>query len=157
MSAKDVLRELKSVIPSDREFETAFATARVSQNYLARYYLRALEMKKAGLPEPEWIPNDDAVINLEHVLPENPDRNWPNVDPETAGAFYRPSETWRLLQANELSISNTSFARKQPVLLASAYRLTKEIGEKKEWGVDQITARQQRLAKLAVATWPIDL
>ncbi|MFI5460667.1 MAG: DUF262 domain-containing protein, partial [Isosphaerales bacterium] len=35
--AKSVLREMRPVIPTDKEFEAAFATARVAQNYLARY------------------------------------------------------------------------------------------------------------------------
>ena len=156
--AKDVLREMRPVIPTDKEFEAAFVTARVSHNYLARYYLRALEMKEKGLPEPEWIPNDDTVINLEHVLPENPDANWPDIDPETAATYYRRIGNLALLQASRNTlIGNNPFSIKKPVLRASTYQLTKEIGERKQWGVPQITARQQRLAKLALETWPIDL
>jgi hypothetical protein len=71
-TAKQVASASVKLIPTDAEFEAAFATARVSQNFRARYYLRALELKHQGSSEPEWIPNESVVINLEHILPENP-------------------------------------------------------------------------------------
>ena len=157
-TAKDLLREMKPVIPTDKEFEAAFATARVAQNYLARYYLRALELKQKGLREPEWIPNEDAAINLEHVLPENPGSNWPQIDDETAATYYRRIGNLALLQASKNTIiGNSPFSAKKAVLQESTYQLTKQIGDQKEWGVAQITARQQQLARLAVQTWPINL
>lgn len=149
---------MKPVIPTDKEFEAAFATARVAQNYLARYYLRALELKQKGLREPEWIPNEDAAINLEHVLPENPGSNWPQIDDETAATYYRRIGNLALLQASKNTIiGNSPFSAKKAVLQESTYQLTKQIGDQKEWGVAQITARQQQLARLAVQTWPINL
>jgi hypothetical protein len=62
---------MAEIVPSDALFEAAFAEARVSQVHLARYYLRAMEQKKKGKDEPEWVPQDDEnEINLEHILPE---------------------------------------------------------------------------------------
>jgi Protein of unknown function DUF262/Protein of unknown function (DUF1524) len=75
-SIDDLAQAMQKFIPSDAEFEAEFATARVANSQLARYYLRALELKQKANVEPEWIPNDDIVINLEHVLPENPGDNW---------------------------------------------------------------------------------
>jgi hypothetical protein len=155
-TAKALLQALRDNLPTDKEFEASFATARVSQNYLARYYLRALELKKKGLPEPEWIPNDDVDINLEHILPQNPDSNWLDIDPETAAACYKRIGNLVLLQATKNSlIGNNKFSTKRPVLQASAYELTKEAGKPTKWGVKEITERQQRLAQLAVETWPL--
>lgn len=157
-TAKALLQAMKDNLPTDREFEAAFSNARVSQNYLARYYLRALELKRKGVDDPEWIPNDDVVINLEHVLPENPDHNWPHIDAESAGAYYKRIGNLVLLQAAKNSlIGNSSFAKKKLVLQASAYELTKEAGQQKKWGIKEINERQQRLAKLAVETWPLGL
>ena len=62
-TVKELVAKLSSVTPTDAEFEAAFTTARVSKNYLARYYLRALELKQKGMAEPEWIPNDGVEIN----------------------------------------------------------------------------------------------
>jgi hypothetical protein len=149
---------MRSVLPTDKEFESTFATARVSQNYLARYYLRALELKCKGIAEPEWIPNDDVAINLEHVLPENPDQNWSHIDPETAEAYYKRIGNLVLLQASKnFLIGNSSFSQKRAVLQSSAYELTKEAGRCSCWGTKEINERQQRMAKLAVQTWPLAL
>ena len=40
-TAKELRDAMKNYVPSDRKFETAFATARVSRSNLAQYYLRA--------------------------------------------------------------------------------------------------------------------
>jgi hypothetical protein len=77
-----------AIVPNHAEFLAKFKIANADGG-LARYYLRALEEKHNSLPEPEWIPNEEPDINLEHVLPQNPDNNWPGVDPEDAKANYK--------------------------------------------------------------------
>ncbi len=44
-------------------------------------------MKKE--PEPEFIPNEDRVITLEHIIPKSPEDNWPEIEPEMAVAMYK--------------------------------------------------------------------
>jgi len=41
--AAELRASLDKEVPTDSQFEQAFATARVSKQYLARYYLRALD------------------------------------------------------------------------------------------------------------------
>lgn len=153
------VRELKAkvdIVPTDAEFEAAFATARVSKSYLAKYYLRALELQVKNDPEPELIPNEDAVLNLEHVLPENPHANWLEVSAEDVEANKKRLGNMVLLQAKKNStIGNAPFSEKRVVLAESSLHLTAEVGAKKKWGAKEIAARQARLAKLAVLTWPI--
>jgi hypothetical protein len=157
-TAKQLITQMRSVVPTDSEFETAFSTARVSQQYLARYYLRALELQKKGQPDPEWIPNDNLVINLEHVLPETPGNNWPNIEPEMAEANFRRIGNLVLLQAKQNTlIGNSSFSDKRKALRDSAYLLTQEVGRKADWNIEEINERQKSLSKLAVETWPLDL
>jgi hypothetical protein len=152
----DLVSSFVDIIPKDAEFQDAFSIARVSKSYLIRYYLRALELKKAGEKEPEWVPNDEQVINLEHVLPENPGTNWPEIDEETAQSFYSRIGNLVLMQASKNSlIGNSKFAEKCTVLKKSTYLLTQEVGQKSKWGTAEITERQKRLAALAVETWPI--
>ena len=79
---------MQRIVPSDPEFEAVFATARVANAQLARYYLKALELKKKAIAEPEWIPNEDIVINPEHILPENPGGNWTHFDADTAQLYF---------------------------------------------------------------------
>lgn len=155
-TASDLAKSMADVVPPDAAFEAAFATARVSQNYLARYYLRALEMKAKKDPEPELIPNEDQEsINLEHVLPENPSSDW-DIDPETALACHRRLGNLVLLQATPNStIGNAVFSSKKSALKKSSFYLTKMAADNRAWGVKEITARQRKLAELAVETWPL--
>ncbi len=158
-TAKGLTDALEEIVPGDALFETAFAEARVSQGHLARYYLRALELKASGSAEPEWVPmNDEKVVNLEHILPENPEGEWVQIDPETAAAYWRRIGNMVILQATQNSIiGNSSFAEKKKTLQDSSYLLTYEVGQNDVWGIEQIKARQKRLAQLAVATWPMKI
>jgi hypothetical protein len=87
-TAEELTKAMIDIIPSDALFETAFSEARVSLVHLARYYLRALELKAKGDSEPEWVPmEEEKFINIEHILPQNPQAAWPDIDPETADAY----------------------------------------------------------------------
>jgi hypothetical protein len=159
-TAKDLeAAAVKDIVPNDAEFEAGFASALVSQSHLARYYLRALEKKRKGEPEPEWVPSDDAkAINLEHVLPENPGTLWPDISKDDALAYYKRIGNLAILQASKNSkMGNQGFSHKKPVLAASAYYWTSEIGKATMWGPQEIEERQKQLARAAVETWPLRL
>ena len=71
--ANELRDQLASITPTDGEFRSAFEVATVSNRKLARYYMRSLELAVKDESQPWHIPNDDrSVINLEHVIPENP-------------------------------------------------------------------------------------
>lgn len=154
--ASEIEAALKTIVPSDALFETAFSEARVSQARLARYYLRALEMQHIGASDPELVPSEDEhSVNLEHMLPENPQDAWPEVDPEIAHAYYKRIGNMALLQSKKNSIiGNSPFVEKKPVFASSAFKLTSEVANYEEWNVDAIDNRQKQMAKLAVLTWP---
>jgi hypothetical protein len=158
-TARELATAMAEVVPGDATFEAAFAEARISHVFLARYFLRALELQVKEDDSPELIPNDEEVaINLEHVLPENPGNFWPEVSAEIAPAYYKRIGNMALLKAAKNSlIGSKSFKEKKPVLGESIYELTKEIAKYDEWGVPEISARQKRLAALAVKTWPIEV
>lgn len=158
-TASELARAMTNVIPNDEQFRAAFESARVSQHFLARYYLRVLEQQHAGEEQPEMVPNEEAVITLEHVLPQTPGPEWVAFDEETAAAFYKRIGNLALLRQrinNEL-VGNRGFDAKKPFFDQSAYALTKEIAGQDSWGPDQIRERQRRLAELAVRAWPRDL
>jgi len=158
IKSADALRKaLSDIIPTDALFEAAFAEARVSQVFLARYLLRALELKAKCDPEPENIPNDEEnVINLEHVLPENPNDNWPEIDADTASALVKRLGNMVLLQAKTNAvIGNSGFQEKKKHLKDSAFMLTSAVAKYPSWGSKEIKDRQSKLAKLAVETWAI--
>jgi len=154
-TARQLAVAMVSVVPSDGAFAAAFATASVSQAYLARYYLRVLENQALGDSQPELVPNpNQEEINLEHVLPLKPDRNWPNFDEDAAKAFQRRLGNMALLQQRPNSnLKSEAFNKKRSILAASKYTLTAEIGKGSKWDPAAINARQLKLAKLAVAAW----
>jgi hypothetical protein len=155
-TVRGLAQAMQRIVPSDAEFEAEFSTVRVANTQLARYYLRALELKRNAKAEPEWIPNEDIVINLEHVLPENPGANWPEFDADTARLYYSRLGNMVLLQASQNTlIGNNAFVDKQDVLKRSTFMLTADVGKKKTWGKEEINARQKKLAQLAVQTWPL--
>ena len=103
------------------------------------------------------MPSDDAKsINLEHVLPENPGANWPNVTRDEALANYRRIGNLAILQAAKNSdLGNKPFPEKKPVLKASAFLWTSDIANEDDWGPTEIAKRQAAMAREATKTWPI--
>lgn len=157
-TTKKLAEAMKDKIPSDRQFQEEFAVAQVQKTKLARYYLRALELKIKGDPEPEFVPNEGPAINLEHILPQNPGQGWGKLPSDVVRTYYSRLGNMVLLQAaKNTAIGNKKFTDKLPVLKTSAYVLTKEAANATTWGVKEIDARQRKLAGLAVKTWPIDV
>ncbi|MCP4547156.1 MAG: DUF262 domain-containing protein [bacterium] len=156
-TAEELARAMAGVVPTDAQFRSSFSTVRVSQTWLARYYLRALEKTALGEKEPELIPNpNEEQVNLEHVLPQSPEGNWPDVEPEVARAYYKRLGNLALQRKGDNSLSgNAPFDDKKPYIQKSRYKLTQSIANKDQWGPTQIDERQEELSELAVNTWPI--
>ncbi len=153
----ELLQFIDKIVPKDPRFTEEFKVATVSQAYLARYYLRSLEMAVKNERDPCFIPNDDQqVINLEHVLPEKPGENWPLFTPEMAAAFYKRLGNVALLQAKaNCDLRSSSFVEKRVVYAESPYELTSQIAAIKDWTSQSIAQRQAQMAELAVKTWPM--
>jgi hypothetical protein len=156
-TASQLNSSLKSIIPSDATFRHAFAIATVSKNYLARYYLRALEKQKRGEKDPELIPNDNAeIVNLEHILPLNPLRGWDHISEDDRAAYTRKIGNMALLKTRiNTDAGNDSFDFKKPFYKESKFKLTSSIAKLKKWDTTTINERQEALAALAIETWPL--
>jgi hypothetical protein len=161
-TTNDLLKSLQSTLPTDLDFQTAFSTAKVSQHNLARYFLRAMEVHiRRETDQSELLPVRDAcIINLEHILPETPENNWPHIDAETSEAYTNRIGNMTLMRTKINSqFGNTSFQKKRVEFKNSAMVITKTIyettDEKTLWGPNEINERQKKLAELAVKTWPL--
>jgi len=101
---------------------------------------------------PHWDVSRRGGINLEHILP----KALRNTDQVLGEWVFRLGNTV-LLQANKnAQIGSDNYVKiKSKELLKSEFVLTKEAGGKANWGPNEITDRQQRLAKLAVEVWPV--
>lgn len=152
-TARD-LCESFDIVPTDVQFEKDFSSSKVSKVPLARWYLSELEMEKTK--NLEKITNPDTLqVNLEHVLPQNPDLSW-SIPQKIATKYVNMIGNLALMDAKSNSIiGNSSFSQKKPHFLSSSFELTKEIGNKEKWGVEEIEERQKELAKLAVKRWKI--
>jgi hypothetical protein len=102
------------------------------------------------------VPNpNEEEINLEHVLPLKPERNWPEFNEDAARAFQRRIGNLVLMQHKlNSSAKSASFSKKRASLAASQYKLTAEVAAESSWTAKAIIRRQERLAKLAVQAWP---
>lgn len=155
-TAVDLKRGLSEIVPDDKTFLAAFANARVANARLARYLLRSLERAQAGEIEPYFIPNDDEVINLEHVLPRRPDGNWASwSDMERKLSISRLGNQALMRASDNGYVKSGSFEDKRESYSRSPYALTACIAEETEWTPTQIEERQRRLAELAPTAWPI--
>jgi hypothetical protein len=156
-TAANLKNDLKTLIPTDGPFVAAFEIATLSNRKLARYYLRSMELAAESEAEPWHIPNDDrSMINLEHVLPEKPEGNWPKFTDEQVKLNYKRIGNLCLMRASDNSAARSAgFSTKKPIFANSPYVLTKQIAEVSDWTTTEIIERQKTLASIAVKTWPI--
>ena len=148
--------ESEKIVVKDAQFKTAFETVSISTAKQARYFLRAMEMTARGEEKPQFIPNDDPVINLEHVMPISINDEWKSLKQQDIDAYFSRLGNMALLQADTNSdIGNQSFAKKKKVYKQSAFILTAQIAELDKWDTDTIDKRQKKLAELAVETWAL--
>jgi hypothetical protein len=156
-SVRDLGKELVNLIPSDERFEAAVSTATVQTASLARYFLRRIQMEADGNVEPQYVPNDGVAVTLEHVLPQNPGKNWP-MSPIDVKAFYNRLGNQALLAGSVNSrLNNVEFKAKRSTLAQSEFSLTSSIGSLNQWGVQEIARRQKKLAGYAVKAWPLTI
>jgi hypothetical protein len=155
-TASALSNAMESVVPSDARFQEAFATASISKANIARYYLKALEYCKAKDPLPQFLINDDPnAVNLEHVLPIKPGPGW-QVPAETAAVFYKRLGNMVLLPAKtNVEAGNQSFQDKRPFIAKSNLAITGEVLAYADWGQNEISERQRKLAEIAPKVWPL--
>ncbi len=157
-TASGLMKEMRTVVPPDDAFQTAFGTATVSRLPLARYYLRVLERQVRGEKEPEFVPNpNEEEVSLEHVLPQAVTKDWRHFDTETAQAYVKRLGNLALMKKkrNE-TIGNQSFGEKARAYATSEFRMTAEIPSyavKGAWTQESIDKRQRRMAELALMAW----
>jgi hypothetical protein len=154
-SAKALAESMNNIVPANRQFQEEFSKANVSKTFLARYYLRAIELfGKEQLPQ-LLINEDPNAVNLEHVLPLNPSDDWV-IDKETAAAFHKRIGNMVLLGSKDnVALGNGSFESKQPTLKNSPFDTTREVGNRPKWDAEEIRNRQIKLAELAPKVWPL--
>jgi hypothetical protein len=155
-TAAQLKEQLVGLTPSDSIFQEAFQRAKVTSAKLGRYYLRSLERAAKGEGEPWFLPEDDkSVINLEHVLPDKPEGNWPQFTEDDVAQYSKRLGNLALMLAKEnADLKSAAFAEKRAIYEQSPYVLTSEIAGYDDWTPQAVVSRQEHLADLAVKAWP---
>lgn len=146
----------ENIVIGDAEFKSNFETASVSVAQLVRYYLRSLENTARNEPNPENIPNEKTVINLEHVMPQNLSESWLHIDKQYLETHLNRIGNLVLMQADKNNkVGNLNFEEKKKMYKESSFLLTSQIAEVNVWDIQAIENRQKILADLAVKTWAL--
>jgi len=155
-TARQLALQMSDFVPNDEAFKSAFAVANIRRSHLARYYLRSLELFQKGETNPQLVSAEDTIpVNLEHILPIDPDSSW-HVSDETAQAYHKRLGNTVLLSAkSNMALAHSSFDEKRRTYKASPFVLTADIATYKNWGPKQIEERQYYLAELAPEVWPL--
>jgi len=158
-NTKDLKRALEKFIPSDEEFKQRFEIATVSKHKLARYYLSAIENYHRGQENPELLVNTNPdSVNLEHILPEKPEDNWPNFTEEEIRTYVKRIGNLTLMKTKENNdFKSASFNTKKDKYKKSDLWITNSLVEYNDWNVENIKDRQKKLADIAVKAWSIEI
>jgi len=153
-TAAELREKMKPYVPTDKSFQEEFSRARVSQQWVARYYLRTLDLEAKGVKDPELTANEDAdTINLEHIMPLLPGPDW-RLPLEVIEQYDKRLGNMTLLKAKtNVALGNASFEEKKKQYAQSTYKITSLIGESAVWGPQEIEERQKWMAELAVKIW----
>ena len=156
---KELREALKSIIPQDEEFKERFKIATVSKEKLARYYLKAIENYHRGEDNPELLVNSNPdSVNLEHILPKNPEDNWPNFNEEEVNTYVKRIGNLTLMKTKENNdFKSSAFSTKKEKYKESELWITNSLNEYEDWTRESINKRQNLLADLAVKTWSLKL
>ena len=159
LQALQVFEALQEIYPKDESFKAVFAdktirTTDTRNNRVVRYILCELERQVSGQ---DWDFESDA-FSVEHVLPQNPQGNWPQFsDQELEDLVFRIGNMALLPKGVNKDIGNASYATKRPVLAQAPFALTQTLAaDNEDWTPSRMAGRQKALAKLASTVWRID-
>ena len=159
-NASDLRKELQSIKVHDIDFHRAFSEHKVSQAYLARYYLSALESYSNGEANPEGSLNRNTnVKNLEHILPksiDNQTKAWPSFNFDQHKLFWNRLGNLTMLDSKmNTTLGNSTFLTKKEIYGESTFSLTSKLSEYKDWSPATIDQRQKEFADWAVKIWNV--
>ena len=159
-SPERVWSEISHLVQGDDEFRQTFRRYTESNASRARYILTELERtayRVANGSERDVAPTED--LSLEHILPRNPGSEWSaeiQADRDLRELASRIGNMCLLGEDTNRQLGSKGFASKRERLKASGELvLTAEAAAFQQWDRIAIETRQERLADLAVKTWPL--
>lgn len=149
-----VLEKLKTIYPSNEEFQTSFETKIFKTrktNKKARYFLYRIERYLGG---GESVSLDE--VTLEHILPQSPSEEWLKEfkDIDQLEDWINRLGNLTLLSRNEnRDIGQKIFEEKKQLFKSSAFKITQQSSNYKKWNERSISDHQKWLGKQALNLW----
>lgn len=149
---------LIETMPDSATFRSAFMKMRMGTQYFLRYTLSRIEEHLDTGREKVLKPNQQ--VHIEHIMPKALTDEWRATlgveGVEVHGEFLNKYGNLTLLYyADNIPASNKSFTEKKEYYRGSDVRLTRELTDIEDWGIEEVQARQARLAELADEVWAI--
>lgn len=154
----ELLINLKTILPSDAKFKEEFKKFNVSKSSLAKYLLSSIENYLRNKTGSELIPNnDDAIVNLEHILPKSLTDDWTHFNEDEHKLYFRRLGNQTLLNSRKNSrLGNINYSEKKEVYSDSEFIITTSVAEKyNEWDPETINIRQEEFAENALKCWKL--
>lgn len=147
--------KLHQYMLDDNDFLRAFELRSLNVQKSAKLVLRLIEShlqrERAG-GKIELVVGSNSLVDLEHIYPRKPEpgREWPGDE----DWLNRIGNLTLLAAGLNREAQNGPFEEKKEEYSQSQLFLTRELLDIDEWSSDQIVARQQRMAQLALKVWP---
>lgn len=148
-------KELRDAAPSEAVFKESFVEFSYRNSEQRRKVVKyILEMIDRHLSTTDEHRIDFDRVNVEHILPRNPSKEWGLSKREIHGYVNRLGNLTLLSRVINSKIQNGPIALKQPALAKSGLAVTQNLVEvldslDGEWGEKQIIERQEYFAHLA--------
>ncbi|WP_214684797.1 DUF262 domain-containing protein [Exiguobacterium sp. s155] len=147
ISKNKVINDLNGYKISDEAFANHFKDLEIKNKPIIRYILK--EINNLGSSK-ETIISDSESVHIEHILPQSPGE-WYIYNHEE---YVNKLGNLTLLGSEfNRKISNGLFDKKKEMYRNSEIRITRDLIDYSEWGVEEIQQRQDHLTKLALTIW----
>lgn len=154
----EIKKEIKTLYPDNQTFDNAFVEKDIKEKKVARYILKRINdsMIEGG----ELVAADSDKVNLEHILPKNPDEEWEKYLEEKRLDYkdlVNKIGNMTLLgsEYNKIAANKFFTKKKDEIYKKSKLPITKPLCSLNEWNCKTIRKRQKELRDIALNIWKI--
>jgi len=153
----EIVKKIRELSPSKEQFISSFIELEVKNKKLAKYILSSLNNYELRKQDKKEIMVDINVINLEHIIPLNPDEEWKkffkenNINVEKL--IYKIGNMTILLKEYNKRMANKFFEKKMEIYKKSVLPLNDSLKQYEKFGIDEVKERQQQMAEITEELW----
>jgi len=154
----EITKEIKTLYPDNQTFNNAFVEKDIKEKKVARYILKRIN--DSLIEGGELVAADSDKVNLEHVLPQNPDAEWEKYL-EKNKLDYKDlvnkigNMTLLGSEYNRKAANKFFTKKKDEIYKKSKLPITKPLCSLNEWNDKTIRKRQKEFRDVALNIWKI--